>query len=149
MKNKIVLIILLATLYSATGKAQETNRKIELANNFAKSVFLSEINAKNIMDSLMYFEPNEKYSMKDRCEILRSRLEYLKKEKSASFNAQNYEAIPYESYKDEKIKFSKSPQDVIILISNGKPLFYLFYKNDKIFAFEYIQKDKDAYFITY
>lgn len=149
MKNKIVLLIVLATLYSTIGKAQETNRKIELANNFVKSVFLSQINAKNIMDSLMYFEPNEEYSMKVRCEILRARLEYIKKEKSPSFNARNYEAIPYDNYKSEKIKFSKSAQNVIILISSGKPLVYLFYKNDKIFAFEYIKKDKDAYFITY
>lgn len=139
-------MLLSFTVAKAQNNKQNWNKN---ANAFVSSVFLKNRDAKYIMENYMYFEPNEKYTMDYRSKILAERIEQLKKEKLVLFNFKDYSLVPYNDYKGEKVYFSKEGENIIILISNGKPLIYFYYKNDKIFSFEYISKANEGYFITY
>ena len=149
-KNKYIIIVIILFL-NAIGAIGQTKTKEELVSNFVKSVFFENKSAKFVADNYIYFEPinNSKYSMNDRIKILNKHLKKIKKEKTTFVDASNFFILPYKDYKDAKVTFTKSTQDIFILISRKNPVMYFYLVDDRILSFDYILKGDEAFFINY
>lgn len=53
------------------------------------------------------------------------------------------------SIKVSKLFFSKTSDNIFILVSKNNPVMYFSLINDKIFSFDYITKGDESLFITY
>jgi len=151
MRNKKYIVIAIILFINTIGAIGQTKTKEELVSNFVKSVFFENKSAKFVADNYMYFEPinNSKYSMNDRIKILNKHLKKIKKEKTTFVDASNFFILPYKDYKDAKVTFTKSTQDIFILISRKNPVMYFYLVDDRILSFDYILKGDEAFFINY
>jgi len=151
MRNKKYIVISIILFINTIGAIGQTKTKEELVSNFVKSVFFENKSAKFVADNYMYFEPinNSKYSMNDRIKILNKHLKKIKKEKTTFVDASNFFILPYKDYKDAKVTFTKSTQDIFILISRKNPVMYFYLVDDRILSFDYILKGDEAFFINY
>jgi len=151
MRNKKYILIAIILFINTIGAIGQTKTKEELVSNFVKSVFFENKSAKFVADNYMYFEPinNSKYSMNDRIKILNKHLKKIKKEKTTFVDASNFFILPYKDYKDAKVTFTKSTQDIFILISRKNPVMYFYLVDDRILSFDYILKGDEAFFINY
>ena len=151
MRNNKYIVIAIILFINTIGAIGQTKTKEELVSNFVKSVFFENKSAKFVADNYMYFEPinNSKYSMNDRIKILNKHLKKIKKEKTTFVDASNFFILPYKDYKDAKVTFTKSTQDIFILISRKNPVMYFYLVDDRILSFDYILKGDEAFFINY
>lgn len=150
--RKIKYIIAVIILFCKTiGVVGQTTTKEELISNFAKSVFFENKSAKFVADNYMYFEPinNSKYTINDRIKILNKHLKKIKKEKSALLEPANFSVVSYNEYKEAKVVFTKSTEDIFILTSKKNAVMYFYVVNHKILSFDYILKGDEALFINY
>lgn len=153
MKVKQFKLSILSCLVILTGMTISVNgqdKRLDIANKFVRAVFITNEDPKAIMSNYMYFEPVKDYPMDKRLSILKSHIKKILSEKASLIDSNNYVVIPYDSYKAEKVNFPKQTEDIFVLErKDKKPVLYLFFKNNKVFAFDYILKGSEAYFITY
>ncbi|WP_406845216.1 hypothetical protein [Flavobacterium soyae] len=148
--KKSILIVIILLLKAITITSQNKLDEKLLINNFVKSVFFENADAKSIAGQYIYFEPisNVKYSLADRIKILNKHLKKIKKENSL-LNPADFYIVRYEDYKNDKIIFSKKTNSIFILVSKSNPVMYFSLLKEKIFAFDYIIKGGEVLFITY
>ncbi|SNS03943.1 hypothetical protein [Flavobacterium sp. ov086] len=122
-------------LLKTIGVVSQNKTNESTVNNFVKSVFFEKTKAKFIADTYMYFEAinNPKYNINDRVKILDKHLKKIKKEKSSLIDSTNYSIVEYKDYKETKVVFNKSPENIFILVSKSNPVMYFYLLNDKIF----------------
>ncbi|QOG01889.1 hypothetical protein [Flavobacterium sp. MDT1-60] len=149
-KYKFILLVIMFLLKTIVAESQNKTNEMVI-NHFVKAVFFEKNNTKFIADNYIYFEPinNTKYSTEDRIKILDKHLKKIKKEKSSLINPANFSVVPYNEYKGVKAVFSKTSDNIFILISKNNPVMYFSVINDKIFSFDYITKGDESLFITY
>jgi hypothetical protein len=149
-KYKFILLVILFLLKTSAAVSQNKANGMVI-NNFVKAVFFEKNNAKFIADNYIYFEPinNKEYSIEDRIKILNKHLKKIKKEKSPLIDPANFSVVPYNEYKGIKAIFSKTSDNIFILVSKNNPVMYFSLINDKIFSFDYITKGDESLFITY
>lgn len=149
MKRLSILFISAFLFFNNSyGQGSHTKRK-DLVNSFIKTVYQKDIDAKQIMQAYMYFEPTAKYSLNEREHFLKLHLDSIKTVKRPVINQVTNTVIPYNDFHQKKVRFSKDLDNISILLNNGLPVWYFYFKEDKIFAFDYFTKDDEGYFITY
>lgn len=106
--------------------------------------------AKEVAEKFMYFRPLENFSFEKRIDILKKHIKKLKKEKPALSDSSQFSFVRYIDYKQEKVHFKpEAENNIVILLSNNRPILYLYLENDKIVSFDYFIKADLAFFITY
>ncbi|SHM79190.1 hypothetical protein SAMN05444366_4184 [Flavobacterium saccharophilum] len=127
----------------------EPNEK--MLNEFVRTVFYRNTNAKFIADNFIYFGSinNSKYTIDDRIKILDKHLKKIKKEKGPLLDPANFSIVTYNEFKGSKINFSNMSDYIFVLVSKNNPVMYFNLRNGKIFAFDYIIKGDEGLFITY
>ncbi len=136
--------------------AESQNKANEMViSHFVKAVFFEKKTAKFIADNYIYFEPinntkyNTKYNTEDRIKILDKHLKKIKKEKTSLINPADFSIVAYNEYNGDKVGFSKTSDNIFILISRNIPVMYFYLINDRIFSFDYFRKGDESLFITY
>lgn len=145
-----ILSCLVILILGMTISVNAQDKRLDIANKFISALFITNEDPEAIMLNYMYFEPVKDYPMDKRLSILKFHIKKTLSEKASLIDSNNYVLIPYDSYQAEKMNFPKQTEDIFVLESKDKkPVLYLFLKNNKVFAFDYILKGSEAYFITY
>lgn len=147
---KIYLIVFLVIQQANAASVSLLDTPENTAKQFITAAFIEKMPAKEVAEKFMYFRPLENFSFEKRIDILKKHIKKLKKEKPALSDSTQFSFVRYIDYKQEKVHFKpEAENNIVILLSNNRPILYLYLENDKIVSFDYFIKADLAFFITY